>query len=89
VVFAAAGAQLILLVAARETPFASPVPAARISPAAGGENARPKYADFGAGSILTGESLDDAAERLEEYAIRVACGEKVSRERRVIRKDAG
>jgi altronate hydrolase len=88
VVFAAAGVQLILLATARETRFATLVPAAQISPA-DDKNAHSKYADFSAGTILTGESLDDAAKRLEDYAIRVASGEKVSHEARVLRENAG
>jgi altronate hydrolase len=86
-VFAAAGAQLILLAAARETPFGGAVPTVKIS-SAGDANGRPEYADFSAETILTGESVDDAAKRLEDYAISVACGEKVSHERRAGRENA-
>jgi altronate hydrolase len=89
VVFAAGGAQLILLATTRGTPFGSVVPTVKISSADGDTNARPEYADFGAGPILTGESVEDAAKRLEDYAIRVACGEKVCHERHAVREDAG
>ena len=88
VVFAAAGTQLILLATTRGTPFGSVVPTAKIS-SADDENARPEYADFSAGTILAGESVDDAAKRLEDYAISIACGEKVSNERRVPREYVG
>jgi altronate hydrolase len=81
-VFAAVGAQIILLATARETPFCGVVPTVKISSAGDDASAHPEYADFSAETILTGESVDDAAKRLEDYAISVASGEKVSHERR-------
>jgi altronate hydrolase len=87
VILAAAGAQLILLATVRETPFGGVVPTAKISSA--DANAHPKYSDFSAETILAGESLHDAAKRLEDYAISVACGEKVFHESRAIRGNAG
>jgi altronate hydrolase len=87
-ILAAAGAQLILLAAARGTPCGGVVPTVKISSSDDGD-ARPEYADFAAGSILMGESADDAAKRLEDYAIRVACGEKVSSDMRVLHEYAG
>jgi altronate dehydratase len=89
VIFAAGGAQLILIATARGAPFSSVVPTAKISSADDDANPHPEYADFAAGSILMGESIDDAAKRLEDYAIRVACGEKVSNERRVTQGNTG
>jgi altronate hydrolase len=89
VIFAAAGAQLILVATERMTPFGGAVPTAQISSSDEKANRHPEYADFSAGTILMGESLDDAAKRLEDYAISVACGEKVSHDMRVIRGVAG
>jgi altronate hydrolase len=85
VVFAAAGAQLILAATTRETPFDGIVPTVKISSFAENTNQHPDYADFAAETILTGESVDDAAERLENYARRVARGEKIPNEKRVIK----
>ena len=77
---ALSGAQLVLFSTGRGTPFAGPVPTLKLStnPALSAHKAR--WIDFDAGSVLHGESIPQAAERLLERVLRVAGGETVQSE---------
>jgi altronate dehydratase len=88
VIFAAGGAQLILAATAGKTPFAGVVPTAIISSAHEADSYS-EYTDFAAGNVFMKESVDDAAKHLEDYVMRVACGEKVSNERRAHKPQDG
>ena len=80
--FEMGGAQIILFATAGGTPFGSLSPTIKISAATELAEARPGWIDFDAGPILNGESIDAAAARLEEYVMRVACGERTAHEKK-------
>ena len=76
----AAGAHMILFTTGRGTPFGAPAPTVKISTNSALYNKKGNWIDFNAGSVAEGESLDDAGDRLLDYVLRVASGEKTKAE---------
>lgn len=77
---AIAGAQIVLFTTGRGTPFASLVPTIKISSNTGLAHRKNRWIDFNAGRIADGEQPDEVADRLFDYILRVASGEKVKSE---------
>ena len=77
----AAGAHMILFTTGRGTPFGAPAPTVKISTNSALYNKKHAWIDFNAGSVAEGESLDDAGDRLLDYVLRVASGEKTLAEK--------
>ncbi len=82
----AAGAHLILFTTGRGTPFGAPAPTVKISTNTALFEKKWNWIDFNAGSVAEGESLDSAGDRLLDYVLAVASGEKTSAERRGARE---
>ena len=73
----AAGAQLILFTTGRGTPFGAPAPTVKIATNTALSEHKRNWIDFNAGTVAEGsESLDEAGERLLDYVLRVASGER-------------
>jgi altronate hydrolase len=73
---AVAGANLILFTTGRGTPLGVPVPTIKISTNTDLAQRKPRWIDFDAGLLLTGETtIARAAENLLELVLRVASGE--------------
>ena len=77
----AAGAHMILFTTGRGTPFGAPAPTVKISTNTALYEKKKGWIDFNAGSVAEGESLDDAGDRLLEYVLRVASGERTKAEK--------
>lgn len=77
----AAGAQLILFTTGRGTPFGAPAPTVKIATNTALASRKGAWIDFNAGTAAQGESLDAVSERLFDYVLRVASGERTSSER--------
>lgn len=77
---ALSGAQIILFTTGRGTPFAALVPTVKISSNSGLAAFKSKWIDFDAGRIAEGETREAAAQRLLDYVLRVASGERVKSE---------
>ena len=78
----AAGAHLILFTTGRGTPFGAPAPTVKISSNTALYNRKRDGIDFNAGTVAEGlETLDEAGDRLLEYVLRVAGGEKTLAEK--------
>lgn len=82
----AAGAHLILFTTGRGTPFGAPAPTVKISTNTALFEKKRNWIDFNAGSVAQGESLDTAGDRLLDYVLSVASGERTSAERRGARE---
>ncbi|MDR1952601.1 MAG: altronate dehydratase family protein [Elusimicrobiota bacterium] len=76
----ASGAQLILFTTGRGNPFGSCVPTIKISSNSYLYNRKKHWIDFNAGSIIEGESFESLAEKLFDYILNVASGEKTKNE---------
>lgn len=99
-VLTAAGAHLILFTTGRGTPFGAPVPTVKISTNSALAEKKAAWIDFNAGTVAEGrlpeseacsaeapcESLDDCSERLLDYVLEVASGQKTHNERRGARE---
>jgi len=72
----AAGAHMILFTTGRGTPFGAPAPTLKLSTNSQLAGNKKNWIDFDAGSIVNGESIDDAAARLLKLVIEVAQTEK-------------
>ena len=84
----AAGAHIILFTTGRGTPFGAPAPTVKISTNTALYEKKGNWIDFNAGTVAAGESLDAAGERLLDYVLAVASGEKTSAERHGAREIA-
>ena len=82
----AAGAHIILFTTGRGTPFGAPAPTVKISTNTPLYERKGNWIDFNAGSIVQGESLDSAGERLLDFVLSVASGEQTRTERRGARE---
>ena len=82
----AAGAHLILFTTGRGTPFGAPAPTVKISTNTALYEKKGGWIDFNAGTVAQGESLDDAGDRLLDYVLAVASGERTNAERRGARE---
>lgn len=69
------GCHLVLFTTGRGTPFGGFVPTIKVSTNTNLANKKANWIDFDAGTIATGESFDDALERLVNYVASVASGE--------------
>lgn len=77
----AAGAQLLLFTTGRGTPFGAPVPTVKIATNDRLSDGKSGWIDFSAGPVADGEPVAQAAERLLQYVIEVASGEKTAADR--------
>jgi len=76
----AAGATVLLFTTGRGTPLGFPAPTLKIASNSTLAQSKPRWIDFDAGCVLSGEPLDSAAERLFELVLRVASGEPARNE---------
>ena len=76
----AAGAHMILFTTGRGTPFGAPAPTVKISTNTALFEKKGNWIDFNAGSVAEGEPLDAAGDRLLDYVLAVASGEKTRAE---------
>ena len=84
----AAGAHIILFTTGRGTPFGAPAPTVKISTNTALFEKKSNWIDFNAGSVAEGENLDAAGDRLLDYVLRVASGEKTTAEKHGAREIA-
>lgn len=82
----AAGAHIILFTTGRGTPFGAPAPTVKISSNSALYERKRSWMDFDAGTIASGESVLKAGERLFEYVLAVASGEKTRAEQNGFRE---
>ncbi|MDE7312732.1 MAG: altronate dehydratase family protein [Eubacterium sp.] len=78
---AASGAQIVLFTTGRGTPFASPVPTVKISSNSALAGKKKNWIDFNAGVLAEDASLDEMGQKLFDYVLSVASGEKVCSEK--------
>ena len=84
----AAGAHMILFTTGRGTPFGAPAPTVKISTNTALFEKKGNWIDFNAGSVAEGEPLDAAGDRLLDYVLAVASGEKTRAEQHGAREIA-
>lgn len=77
---AAAGAHIVLFTTGRGTPFASPVPTAKISSNTALAEKKSNWIDFNAGKILEDGDIKGLAEEFFQYVLEVASGKQVKSE---------
>lgn len=73
------GAHLILFTTGRGTPLGSPVPTVKISSNTRLYESKPGWIDFNAGVLLDGISLNDLAQGLFKFVIKIASGEATAK----------
>lgn len=78
---AASGAQIILFTTGRGTPFASPVPTVKISSNSTLAQHKQNWIDFNAGVLAEDAGFGEMGQKLFDYVLAVASGEKVCSER--------
>ena len=71
---AAAGVHMVLFTTGRGTPFAGPVPTLKISTNTALAQRKPQWIDFNAGTLVQGDSWDDAVEALLDRVMATASG---------------
>lgn len=78
---ALSGAQLVLFTTGRGTPFACPVPTAKISTNTGLYNKKPGWIDFDCGRLVEGSiTIGELSGKLYDFVIDTANGKKVKSE---------
>lgn len=77
---AASGAHIVLFTTGRGTPFACPVPTAKIASNSALTQKKNNWIDFNAGQILEGKTMDDLAQELFDYVLEIASGKRVKSE---------
>ena len=78
----AAGVHMILFTTGRGTPFGAPAPTVKISTNTPLFEKKPGWIDFNAGGVAEGkESLDEAGERLLDFVMEIAGGQKTCQEK--------
>jgi altronate hydrolase len=77
----AAGATVLLFTTGRGTPLGFPAPTLKISSTSALAQAKPRWIDFDAGSLLTGSRMDDLARSLLDLVIDTASGRPTCAER--------
>lgn len=82
----AAGAHIILFTTGRGTPFGAPVPTVKIATNSQIAERKKRWIDFNAGTVVEGESLDSAGERLLDYVFEVAGGKLTNNEQQGYRE---
>jgi len=65
----AAGAHMILFTTGRGTPFGAPAPTLKLSTNSQLAENKKSWIDFDAGSIVSGETIDESAKRLLELQV--------------------
>lgn len=85
---ASSGAVMILFTTGRGTPLGAPVPTVKISTNTELSVKKKNWIDFNAGTLLDGESFEDATDRLLNYILKVANGEKTLNEQNGIEEIA-
>ena len=78
---AAAGATVLLFTTGRGTPLGFPAPTLKISSTSALAQAKPRWIDFDAGTLLTGSMMDDVAQALLDLVIATASGRQTCAER--------
>jgi altronate hydrolase len=78
---AAAGATVLLFTTGRGTPLGFPAPTLKISSTSALAQAKPRWIDFDAGTLLTGSRMDDLAQALLDLVIATASGRPTCAER--------
>lgn len=78
---AASGAHIVLFTTGRGTPFASPVPTVKISSNSMLAGKKKNWIDFNAGVLVENAGLDEMGQKLFDYVMKVASGEKVCSEK--------
>ncbi len=78
---AASGAHIVLFTTGRGTPFACPVPTVKISSNFALYSKKGSWIDFNCGELLEGTDLAALRDKLFDYVIAVASGEKVNSEK--------
>jgi altronate hydrolase len=78
----AAGCQMVLFTTGRGTPFGSFVPTVKISTNSAIAANKPGWIDFDAGTVLEGETQEQALERFIKFLTEVADGRKVNHEQK-------
>jgi len=76
----AAGATVILFTTGRGTPLGFPAPTLKIASNSGLAARKPGWIDFDAGAVLSGQSMDDAAEALMDLVVETASGKATKAE---------
>lgn len=76
----ASGANLILFTTGRGNPFGSPVPTVKLSTNTKLFEKKNSWIDFNAGTLIDGESFENAEKRLLEFIIDTASGKKTKNE---------
>jgi altronate hydrolase len=84
----ASGAQLALFTTGRGTPVGAPIPTLKISSNSELAQKKPKWIDFDAGRLLTGETFDEAEDLLWRLLIDVAEGKRTRNEENGVREIA-
>ncbi len=82
----AAEVHLILFTTGRETPFGAPAPTVKISTNTALYERKPGWIDFNAGTVAQGKSLDTAGDRLLDFELAVAGGQRTCSEKRGVRE---
>ncbi len=77
---ASSGAHIVLFTTGRGTPFASPVPTVKISTNSQLNGKKENWIDFNAGELVEGSTMEDMTQKMFDYVLRVASGEKVKAE---------
>lgn len=77
---AAAGAHLVLFTTGRGTPYGTVVPTLKISSNGELASGKPRWVDFDAGRLLSGESAEALAEEMLELVVQVASGKRTKNE---------
>jgi altronate hydrolase len=76
----AAGATIILFTTGRGTPLGFPAPTLKIASNSGLATRKPGWIDFDAGVVLSGQSMDDAADALMNLVVETASGKATKAE---------
>lgn len=76
----AAGAHMILFTTGRGTPFGAPAPTLKLATNSQLAEIKKEWIDFDAGTIVNGETIEDAANRLLNLVIEVASGKETQTE---------
>lgn len=76
----AAGATVILFTTGRGTPLGFPAPTLKIASNSGLAARKPGWIDFDAGVVLSGQSMDDAADALMDLVVEIASGKATKAE---------
>ena len=76
----AAGVHIILFTTGRGTPVGGAVPTVKVATNSRLAEKKSNWIDFNAGELLEGKSMEEMTEKLMDYVISVASGEKTKNE---------